>query len=472
MIYLKRQIKRIYNTWGNDPYMYEKNENGIYKSKSYKEFIEESLSIASFLLNKNYKNKTGLLLSENNIKLMECDLAISFYVGRSAIVCREWTIKDLLDGIDEVNAKYIICSKKYENIVKELSKIKNIPYYLMDEIPNTFNNSYLDFNIKKYDDVAKIVFSSGTTGRSKGVLLSLRNIFSGYNSLQRRLHINHNDRVYMFLPLHHTYASICHFMYSLLTGHRLYLSSSTANIGKELLEVNPTVFCTVPLVLNKLYDSYKDKIGIAFGKNIRFIVSGGAPMSKEMRKIFKDSGLSLLQTYAMTETSSSFTLSYPNSEDYESSGELYEDIDVKIDKPNKEGIGEIIVKGDNVFKGYTDTKLNKKVFDNNGYFHTGDLGYLKDNKLYVKGRKKKILITSNGENVDSSYIEDKILNLSNNINAVKAYVKDDKLAVNLYVLEDEDYEDIINSYNNNAPIYEQIEFVNIYKDSIDTRLKQ
>ena len=99
MIYLKRQIKRIYNTWGNDPYMYEKNENGIYKSKSYKEFIEESLSIASFLLNKNYKNKTGLLLSENNIKLMECDLAISFYVGRSAIVCREWTIKDLLDGI-------------------------------------------------------------------------------------------------------------------------------------------------------------------------------------------------------------------------------------------------------------------------------------------------------------------------------------------------------------------------------------
>ena len=472
MIYLKRQIKRIYNTWKNEPYMYEKDESGIYKSKSYKDFIEESLSIASFLLQKNYKNKTGLLLSENSIALMECDLAISFYVGKSAIACREWTVKDLLDGIDEINAEYIICSKKYENTAKELSKSKNIPYYLINEIPNKFNKSYLDFNIKRYDDVAKVVFSSGTTGRSKGVLLTLRNIFSGYNSLQRRLHINHNDRVYMFLPLHHTYASICHFMYSLLTGHRLYLSSSTANIGSELLEVNPTVFCTVPLVLNKLYDVYKENIGMAFGKNIKYIVSGGAPMTKEMRKIFKESGLSLLQTYAMTETSSSFTLAYPNSEDYESCGELYEDIDVKIDKPNKDGIGEIIVKGDNVFKGYTNTKLNKIAFDDNNYFHTGDLGYIKDNKLYVKGRKKKVLITSNGENVDSSYIEDKILNLSNNINAVKAYIKDDKLAVNLYVLEDGDYEDIINSYNNNAPRFEQVEYVNVYKDSIDTRLKQ
>ena len=315
MIYLKRQIKRIYNTWKNEPYMYEKDESGIYKSKSYKDFIEESLSIASFLLQKNYKNKTGLLLSENSIALMECDLAISFYVGKSAIACREWTVKDLLDGIDEINAEYIICSKKYENTAKELSKSKNIPYYLINEIPNKFNKSYLDFNIKRYDDVAKVVFSSGTTGRSKGVLLTLRNIFSGYNSLQRRLHINHNDRVYMFLPLHHTYASICHFMYSLLTGHRLYLSSSTANIGSELLEVNPTVFCTVPLVLNKLYDVYKENIGMAFGKNIKYIVSGGAPMTKEMRKIFKESGLSLLQTYAMTETSSSFTLAYPYKDD-------------------------------------------------------------------------------------------------------------------------------------------------------------
>ena len=471
MIYLKRQIKKIYNIWGNDPYMYEKDENEIYKPKSYKDFIEESLSIASFLLNKNYKNKTCLLLSENNIKLMECDLAISFYVGKSAIVCREWTVKDLLDGIDEVNAKYIICSNKYEDIAKELSSKRNIPYYLMDEIPNTFNNSYLDFKVKKYDDVAKIVFSSGTTGRSKGVLLSLRNIFSGYKSLQRRLHVTHNDRVYMFLPLHHTYASICHFMYSLLTGHRLYLASSTVNIGKELLEVNPTVFCTVPLVLNKLYDAYKDKIGTAFGTDIRYIVSGGAPMSKEMRKIFKKRGLCLLQTYAMTETSSSFTLAYPNSEDYESCGELYEDIDVRIDKPDKDGIGEIVVKGENVFLGYTDTKLNCKVFDDNGYFHTGDLGFLKDNKLYVKGRKKKIIITSNGENVDSSYIENKILNLSDNINAVKVYAKDDKIAVNLYVLEDEDYEDIINAYNNNAPKYEQIDFISVYKDSIDARLK-
>ena len=95
---------------------------------------------------------------------MECDLAISFYVGKSAIACREWTIKDLLDGIDEINAKYIICSKQYESIAKELSNLKNIPYYLMEKIPNTFNSSYLDFEEKKYNDKTKIFFSSMTTG--------------------------------------------------------------------------------------------------------------------------------------------------------------------------------------------------------------------------------------------------------------------------------------------------------------------
>lgn len=472
MIYLKRQLKKIYKEWGEDPYMYEKDGNGFYQSISYKRFLEESLSYAAYFLKNGYRNKTFLLLSENSISLMECDLAISFYVGRSAIACREWPLDDLEDGVDEISAECILCSSKYEKVAKKIAEDKKIPYYRMDKIPFSFDFTYFDFPIKKYDDIAKIVFSSGTTGRSKGVLLSLRNIFSGYQSLQRRLHINHSDRVYMFLPLHHTYASICHFMYSILTGHRLYLASSTANIGKELLEVNPTVFCTVPLVLNKLYDAYKDKIGMAFGNSIRYIVSGGAPMSREMREVFQNSGLCLLQTYAMTETSSSFTLAYPGREDFESTGELYEDIDVQIVNQDSNGVGEIVVKGDNVFLGYTDPILNKIVFDDLGYFHTGDLGFIRDGKLYVQGRKKKMLLTGNGENIDASFVEERILSYSTNINAVKAYVKNDTIGVNLYVVEDENYQDVIDQYNESVPRYEQIGFFRVYRDSIDSRLKQ
>lgn len=288
--------------------------------------------------------------------------------------------------------------------------------------------------------------------------------------MQRRCHITHDDYTYMFLPMHHIYASICHFMYSLITGHRLYLSSSTTNIVEELLEINPTVFCCVPLILNNLYDFYKDDIDKAFGTNIRIIICGGAPISKKIRQVFIDKKLCLMPAYAMTETSSACTLTYPHHVDLTSAGEIYEDIDVKIVDKDKNGVGEIIIKGDNIFKGYTDKSLNKRVFDENDYFHTGDLGYIKQKKLYIVGRKKKILITSNGENVHAEAIEKKIKAKDKNIVEVKAYIKEDKIAVNIYVKDDIN-PNIIDEYNLEAPKYEKISSFTIYNDSIDTRLK-
>ena len=327
-----------------------------------------------------------------------------------------------------------------------------------------------DLKVKRSNAISKIVFSSGTTGKSKGVKLTVKNIYSGLNSLQKRCHLTHDDYAYMFLPMHHTYASICHFMYSLVTGHRLYLASSTSNIAKELLETNPTIFCCVPLVLNNLYNAYKEDIDKAFGTNIRCVICGGAPLSKEIRKAFKDKKMCLMQTYAMTETSSSFTLAYPFHDDLESAGEIYEDIDVKVIDKDNNGIGEIIVKGNNVFQGYTNKELNKLVFDKNGYFHTGDLGYIKSKKLYIFGRKKKILVTSNGENVDAETIENSIKEKDSSIVEVKAYIKDDKIAVNIYVKGELD-SSIIDKYNEEVPKYERISSFTIYKDSIDTRLK-
>ena len=463
------RIEFIYNNWADDNFIYQKDNNGKYIGITYKEFIERSLGFAKYLINKGYKNKNIILLSENSINLMSLDLAIAFYVGKSAIICKEWTKKDILDSIDEINASLIIYSNNYKEIIRDM-KIDSI---CMDDIEYEFTDDLLNLDIKEENEVAKIVFSSGTTGKSKGVQLSIKNIFSGLNSLQKRCNLTHNDYTYMFLPLHHTYASICHFFYALYTGHRIYLCSSTSNIGKELLEVNPTVFCCVPIILMKLYESYKDNIDKAFGTNISLIICGGAPLDKEIRKIFKDKKLCLMQTYALTEVSSSFTLAYPHHDDLESVGEIYEDIDVKIIKQDKDGIGEIIVKGDNVFKGYTDEKLNELVFDSNGYFHTGDLGYIKNEKLYINGRKKRILVTSNGENIYAESIENTIKNSSKNIKSVKAYIKNDTIALNIYVSnKNEDYSKIIEEYNKNVPIYERIKSFEVYEDSVDSRLKQ
>ena len=468
---LKRIIKNDYYKWYNDDYIFEKRDDK-YESITFGKFIEESLSIAKYLISKGYKNKNIMIISENSTKLMEVDLAITFYVGVCSIVSKEWKENDLIDGIKELKADLLIYSTKYEDTIKELKKKIKIDTININDIEGSFSEYLLDLNIKNQNKTAKIVFSSGTTGKSKGVKLSLKNIFAGYNSLLRRCKFNHEDSTYLFLPLNHTYGNIYNFMYSLIAGYRIYLASSTSNIGKELLETNPTIFCAVPLVFNNLLQAYQDNITYAFGKNIKYLFCGGAAISKETRKIYKEKGLNLMQAYALSETASSLAIAYPYQDDLESSGTIFEDMEVKIVDKDKDGIGEIIVKGESVFLGYTDEELNKKVFDNKGYFHTGDLGYIKDNKIYLKGRKKKMLLTSNGENVMAESIESNIKNRDDNIKDVKAYIENDKINVNIYLSKEIDIENIIKNYNKDVPKYERIYKYKIFKDSIDNRLKQ
>ena len=179
-----------------------------------------------------------------------------------------------------------------------------------------------------------------------------------------------------------------------------------------------------------------------------------------------------MQAYALSETASSLAIAYPYKDDLESSGTIFEDMDVKVDNPDKDGVGEIIVKGDAVFIGYTDKDLTKNVFDEDGYFHTGDLGYIKNNNIYLKGRKKKMLLTSNGENVMAESIEENIKSRNSSIKSVKAYTKDDKIIVNIYLDKDIDLDELISKYNSEVPRYERVSDYKVYFDSIDTRLKQ
>lgn len=469
---LKTIVKRDYKDWYNDPYIYEKDENGVYQNITFGKYIEDSLGIAAYLNDCGYHNKNIMIISENSTLLMEFDLAVSFYVGVSAVVSKEWKKQDLLGGINELKADLLIYSDSFSELAKEVSRECSIKILAMKDVKPKFKKEYLDFPVKDQKRVAKIVFSSGTTGKSKAVKLSLKNVFAGYESLSRRCRFNHQDSTYLFLPLNHTYAAVYNFMYSLVAGYSIYLASSTQNIGKELLETNPTIFCAVPLVFNNLLKAYGDNINVAFGKNIKYLFCGGAPISKETRQIYKDKGLNMMQAYALSETASSLAIAYPYQDDLESVGTIFEDMDVKVVDKDNDGVGEIVVKGDAVFLGYTDSSLTKRVFDKDGYFHTGDLGIIKNNKIYLKGRKKKMLLTSNGENVMAESIEQGIKEKDSNIKDVKASIKNDKLYVDIYVNGEIDVESIIEKYNSEVPKYERVKEYNIIKDSIDIRLKQ
>ena len=469
---LKCIVKRNITKWHNDPYIYEKNKDGVYEYITFGKFTETSLALANYFLSHGYKNKKIMIISENSTRLMEFDMAITFFTGVCAIVSKEWKVNDLLSGIEELGADLLIYSDRFKEMAEEVHKKAKIEILGMNDINPKYKEEYLDLKIRDYNKVSKIVFSSGTTGKSKAVMLSLKNIFAGYDSLNRRCSLSHKDSAYLFLPLNHTYAEVYNFMYSLVGGYSLYLASSTQNIGKELLETNPTVFCAVPLVFNNLLGAYGEHINMAFGKNIKYLFSGGAPISKETRQTYKDKGLFLMQAYALSETSSSLCIAYPGDDDLESVGTIFEDMDVKVDNPDKDGVGEIIVKGDAVFLGYTDPSLTKRVFDEKGYFHTGDLGCIKNHKIFLKGRKKKMLLSSNGENIMAESIENGIKSKDKRINDVKAYIKNDKLAADIYSLEEIDVDKIVEEYNKEVPKYERVEIYKLIKDSIDVRLKQ
>ena len=486
MIKIEEVLKNDYQKWKNNDYIFEK-ENGVYKSITFGKFIEKSVYLAEYLLSKNLKGKRIMIFSENSINWMITDIAVMSYVGESVTISKEWKYDDVDYAINLLNIDCIIYSTSKKEIVNQIkNKYKDILYICIEEeyneilkIGKELNNKkseMFDFESKSNDECVKIIFTSGTSSMPKAVKLSLKNIFSGAKPLSLRTKLSESDICYLFLPLTHTYGNIYNFVYSLLFGFKIYLASSTQEIPKELLEVNPTIFCSVPLIYINMYNMAKDNLTKVFGNKIRYLFCGGANWDKNIRKFYKDSGLNLLEAYALSETASSFSIEYPNRDDFESVGTIFEDIDVKIIDKDKNGHGEIVVKGDNVFLGYANNEEEtKKAFTDDGYFKTGDIGFIDDkNRLYIVGRKKKVLLGNNGENISINRISDKIKETNDNISSVKLFIKNGKLNCSIYLKKEDstNWEKIISDYNKNCPKYERIQEYQIIIDSVYTRLKQ
>lgn len=425
----------------NKEYIYEK-VNDKYESIRFNEFINKSKDLAEYLIENNLKNKRILLIGKNSINYLIADLAITIYTGVCVNIDKDIN-DDLLNTIKSLRINAII----YDNYVKDKVRDINIFKLNIDEFKYP---KYDTYNFKEYSNTkcSKIFFSSGTTSKAKGIKLSIKNMFAGWNSLQRRTPFTKDDIIYLFLPLHHTYANIYNFYYSLLSGLSIYLSSGVNNIFKELAIVNPTIFCGVPLIYERALNIFNENIKSAFGSNIKYLYVGGAPLSIDIKKIYKDNNLELLNAYALTETASSLSIAYPKDKLDDSVGTIFEDLSVKIIDKDENNIGEIVVKGDAVFLGYT-KKIND-IYTEDGYFKTGDLGLIKNNKLYLKGRKKKVLIGSNGENIYIDEIKDKLKNLDSNINYINVSLKNNKVSVILYLKDKEltDIDKLIDSYNN------------------------
>jgi len=318
-----------------------------------------------------------------------------------------------------------------------ISKNPALSSFIPDSIPD-----------KKYDisesDLASIIYTSGTTGRSKGVMLTHKNI--SFNAMKGRViqPIDETDRFLSVLPLSHTYENTLGLILPMLCGSCVYYLRklpTPAVLLPALAEIKPTMMLTVPLIIEKIYfnkimPSFRDnlllkllykipflrkklneaagkKLFKTFGGELKFYGIGGAKLNKTVEKFLIEAKFPYAIGYGLTETSPLLAGTNPQKSVFESTGPAIEDIELMINNPDKKtGEGEIWARGPNVMMGYyKEPEMTKEVLTPDGWFKTGDLGILdNNNNLFIKGRLKNMILSSSGENIYPEEIESIINN--------------------------------------------------------------
>lgn len=488
MMKLRTLLISNYKNRYHQDYIYTK-RNGVYEPITFGTLIENAVYLARALLDMGLKGARIIVYGDNSVEWMIADIAIMAFVGINIGIDREWKCSDVKNTISFLNADAVIYSDtKRETIQNLKAEFLNVRFISMNEDFESLiekgkslssGRDLFDFEERSSEECIRVVFSSGTISFPKAVMLSDTNIFSGWDCLKRRAPMDENDVCYLFLPLHHTYAGIYNFLYSLISGLKIYISTSTDSIAAELQEVNPTVFCGVPIIYRRFFEAVGGNHTLlkqAFGNRIRYLFCGGAYLDESIRAEYRNAGLNLLIAYALSETASSFAIEYSGSQNTKSVGTVYEDIDVIIAKENGNGEGEICVKGNNVFLGYLNNdEATKAAFDAEGYFHTGDMGRLDSNgDLYLVGRKKRVIIMDNGENIYPENIEMRICQKCDNINSVRVYLHDSELKATIYLKQEDnrDYAALMKEINAEAVKNEYIGTFEVLLDSVDKRMKQ
>ena len=306
------------------------------------------------------------------------------------------------------------------------------------------DRSFLDARVRA-SDMVSILFTSGTTGVSKGVMLSHRNLCTDILIAQTYLEVCPEDIFFSVLPIHHTYECTCTMLEGCFMGASMAFCRGLKYITKDMQAVRPTFLLAVPLIYEKFYNTIQktlkkqgqdklvntlfainnvtSKVGInvakpiakkimaQFGGRIDMFIAGGARVDPKVLAFFRSMGIPCLQGYGLTETSPMVALN-PDQWKYmrnESAGKLFQFTECKIVDKDEDGNGEICFRGPMVMMGYYKNPEATAACMENGWFHTGDIGYLdKDNYIYITGRRKNVIIAANGKNVFPEELEEKI----------------------------------------------------------------
>ena len=363
-------------------------------------------------------------------------------------------LSSVIDDIDKLDYKETVfisfdridISKKNDSNIFNKADLKisdNILYFDNIKIigKDSYINGFYDFdNIKiDPDELRILLFTSGTTGNAKGVCLSQRNICSNILSTYGIVKVKRSDLFFSVLPLHHTYECTLGFLLPIYSGASIAHCEGLRYIAKNMAEFHPSVILCVPLLLEKLHKNIvrnmnkslpekyrkenqdenpfdnlplimkkivKTKVKNTLGGRLRVFIVGAASANPSILSDFRKLKLNTLQGYGLTECSPLVAGNTDFFQKDDSAGLPIPNVEYKIDSPNKDGIGEIIVKGPNVMLGYYNNPEATANSIKDGWFYTGDLGKIDENGyLYITGRCKSVIVTKNGKNIYPEEVE-------------------------------------------------------------------
>lgn len=275
---------------------------------------------------------------------------------------------------------------------------------------------------------ASYIYTSGTTGRQKGAILTHRNFMANVVDIAKAIDIRVSDNFMLVLPLHHSFAFTCNMLVPLYARCEVSLVENLKSIRANMEDCSPTVLLAVPLLLEKMLSRVMEeieanvlgrvmyRIGLAkvlgrkihagLGGALRVIVSGGAPISPSTLEAWNKLGICVIEGYGITETAPVLTVNPLDASIIGTVGLPMGGVEIRIDKPDAEGVGEIVVRGDNVMQGYYNNPEETAKVLIDGWYHTGDLGYFNDaGYLVISGRKKSLIVNREGKNIYPEEVE-------------------------------------------------------------------
>ncbi len=436
-------------------------------------FKAEVNAFGSYLFHEGFKGSHISVFGENSYEWILTHFAVTCGGNVIVPIDKELDADSIAELLVDSESRVLVYSNTYADVVEQLGvKLYDITYINMKDIPSCIQkgktllengyNEYVDVVVGK-DDLASIVYTSGTTGKSKGVMLTHNNFCSCMYGACCNVLLTGTSL--LVLPLHHTFGLVASVFAVMYYGYPIYINKSLKKLSEDFKKCKPQHLFAVPLIVETLYKNIwatakkqgKDKVLkvlmkisdtllkckidlrkvlfksviSAFGGNIDLIVSGGAPIDAKYIKGFKSLGITVLNGYGITECGPIVAVNRNKFNVIGSVGLPLCCNEVKIADD-----GEVLVKGDNVMLGYYHNEIeNEKVFVD-GWFKTGDIGHLDEyGALHITGRIKNLIILGNGENIPAEAIEEQIYTIPY-VKEVICYGKDNVIIAEVYLDEE------------------------------------